>query len=82
LARVILTGALRERAGSAGEIEIDASNVRELIRKLEKHVPGIGQRVEDGLSIAIDGDIIDSPLSEPLARDAEIHFLPSLQGGA
>lgn len=79
---MILTGNLRSLAGDAGEIEIDATNVRELLRALEPRLPGIGQRVEDGLAIAIDGDIIEDPLLEPIGRDSEIHFLPPIQGGA
>ena len=81
MARVILTGRLRELAGSETDLEIDASNVRELLRKLEVCLPGIGQRVEDGLSIAIDGDIIQEPLLEAIGPDSEIHFLPPIQGG-
>lgn len=84
MARVILTGSLRELAGAhgAGAIEIDAANVRELLRALEARVPGIGERVERGLSIAIDGDIVSDPLLEPIGPDSEIHFLPPIQGGS
>lgn len=82
MARVILTGNLRALAGDRGEIEVQAANVRELLRALEAHVPGIGKHVDDGLSIAIDGDIIQDPLLEPIAPDSEIHFLPPIQGGS
>jgi len=82
VARVILTGGLRALAGDRGEIEVEARNVRELLRALEKHVPGIEDRVEQGLAIAIDGDIIQDPLLEPVSPDSEIHFLPPIQGGA
>ena len=82
MARVILTGNLRALAGDAAEIEIDAANVRELLRALEPRVPGIGKQVEEGLSIAIDGDIIQEPLLESIGPDSEIHFLPPIQGGA
>jgi len=82
VARVVLTGSLKALADNVSEIEIDARNVRELLRALERHVPGISKRVDDGLSIAIDGDIIQDPLLEPIAPDSEIHFLPPIQGGA
>ena len=82
MARVILTGNLRALAGDKAELEIDAANVRELLRALEPKVPGIGKQVEDGLSIAIDGDIIQDPLLEAIGPDSEIHFLPAIQGGA
>lgn len=81
MARVILTGSLRELASTSAPIEIDAADVRELLRKLEVQLPGIGQRVEDGLSIAIDGDIVADPWLEPIGADSEIHFLPPIQGG-
>jgi molybdopterin converting factor small subunit len=82
LAKVILSGRLRDAAGVTGPIEIDARNVRELLHKLEAKVPGISRRIDAGLSIAIDGDIVPDPLLEALGPDSEIHFLPSIQGGA
>jgi molybdopterin converting factor small subunit len=84
VARVVLTGGLRELARGVEDeaIEVDAANVRELLRALEERIPGIGKRVEDGLSIAIDGDIVSDPLLEPLAPDSEIHFLPQISGGS
>ena len=82
MARVILTGSLRSLAGDESEIEIDAASVRELLRALEPRLPGIGKQVEDGLAIAIDGEIIQDPLLEPIGPDSEIHFLPPVSGGA
>lgn len=82
MAKVILTGGLRSLAGDREEIEVRAGNVRELLRALERYLPGIGKQVDDGLSIAIDGDIIQDPLLEPIGPDSEIHFLPPIQGGA
>jgi molybdopterin synthase sulfur carrier subunit len=83
MARVVLTRGLHEQAppGTPQEIEIDAHDVRELLRKLELRLPGIQQRVEEGLAMAIDGDIVSDPLLEPVSADSEIHFLPPLQGG-
>ena len=82
MARVILTGNLRSLAGDVSEIEIDAASVRELLQALEPQLPGIGKQVEDGLSIAIDGDIVQDPLLEPIGPDSEIVFLPPVRGGA
>lgn len=78
---MILTGDLRE-AAPGGEIDVEASNVRELLQRLEARIPGIGRQVEEGLSIAIDGDIVSDPLLEPIGPDSEIHFLPPIRGGA
>ena len=81
MARVILTGALRD-AAAGREIEVEASTVRELLQRLEARIPGIARKVEEGLSMAIDGDIVADPLLERLDPDSEIHFLPPIRGGA
>jgi molybdopterin converting factor small subunit len=81
VARVVLTGALRRFAGGASELEIGASDVRALVRALEERFPGIAVHIEDNMSIAIDGDIIQDPLLEPIGPESEVHFLPQLQGG-
>ena len=61
-------------------VDIDASDVRSLIRALDAMFPGIGNRLRDG-AIAIDGEIINDPLLEPIEPDSEIHFLPQVSGG-
>ncbi len=82
MARVFLTGSLRALAGSTGEaIEIPARDLRELLTRLEERIPDIRRRVDEGLSIAIDGDVISDPLLETLEPDSEVHFLPAIQGG-
>lgn len=63
------------------ELEIDAPDVRSLIRALEERFPGIGPHIEENMSIAIDGDIIQEPLLERIGPDSEVHFLPPIAGG-
>ena len=81
MARVVFNGALRRLAGGASELEVDARNVRELMHALEDRFPGISLELQSGMSIAIDGDIIQDPLLEPIEPDSEVHFLPAVQGG-
>jgi molybdopterin converting factor small subunit len=81
VAKVVLSGALRQFAGGARSLEVDAPDVRALIAVLEERFPGIRQHIELEMSIAIDGDIIQEPLLEPIGPDSEIHFLPPIQGG-
>lgn len=79
---MILSGRLRALAGNAAEIEVDAADVRELLQALEQYLPGIRKQVDEGLSIAIDGDIIQDPLLEAIGPESEIHFLPPISGGS
>jgi molybdopterin converting factor small subunit len=81
VARIVLTGGLQQLAGGVSELEVDAPNVRALIAALEERFPGFQQRIDESMSIAIDGDIIQEPLLEPIEPNSEIHFLPQIQGG-
>ncbi len=72
---------MRRLVAGASEIEVDATDVRELMRLLEDRFPGISRKLATGISIAIDGDIIQDPLLEPIGPDSEVHFLPAVQGG-
>ena len=81
MARVVFSGAMRRLVDGASEIDVDASDVRELMRRLEDRFPGISRKLATGMSIAIDGDIIQDPLLEPIGPDSEVHFLPAVQGG-
>jgi len=63
------------------EISIDAHNVRELIRQLDHRFPGVGNKLQHGLAIAIDGEIFSDALLEPLGADSEVYFIPAIEGG-
>lgn len=81
MAKVHLAAALRDLTGGAAEVEVEADTVRSLIRKLDEQFPGMGERLRDGTSVAINGEILADALYEDLPPDAEVHFLPTLSGG-
>ena len=81
MAKVVFSGAMRRLVDGASEIDVDATDVRELIRQLDDRFPGISRELARGMSIAIDGDIIQDPLLERIGPDSEVHFLPAVQGG-
>jgi hypothetical protein len=49
--------------------------------ELEARWPGLRAAIEEDMAVVIDGDIIDTPLLEPLAEDSEVHFMARLGGG-
>ncbi len=80
MATVIFSGELSSLAG-VQQVDIDAADVRALLRELERSYPALHGRLSDRLAIAIDGEIISSPLLERLSRDSEVHFMPAIEGG-
>jgi len=81
LAKVIVPEGLRRFTAGASHVEIEASNVRQLIHELDRRYPGVGAQLRAGMAVAIDGEIFQEPLLEPLQPDSEIHFLPAIGGG-
>ena len=83
MAQVVLSNELcRQFAGGQTHFEVDAVNVRKLIRTLDEMFPGLGAELEsDGIAIAIDGEIFSDPFLETIADNSEVYFLPAIKGG-
>jgi molybdopterin converting factor small subunit len=80
--RVILSGSAgRQFTGGQAEIQVEADTVRRLILELDRRFPGLGKQVEEGMAIAIDGEIFQDAYSAPLRPDSEIFLIPRIAGG-
>jgi molybdopterin converting factor small subunit len=82
MARVILNREIARRyTGGETEIEVAEGNIRALIRTLEAQYPGIGIVLRTDMAVAIDGQIYQDALLEPVGPDAEVAFIPAIEGG-
>jgi molybdopterin converting factor small subunit len=63
------------------ELDVAADTFRRLIRELNERFPGLGTQVEEGMAIAIDGEIFQDAYSAPLKPDSEIYIIPKIGGG-
>ncbi len=82
MARVVLPlEVARTFAGGSTEHEVEAGDVRELVRALDARFPGIGERLRRGLAVAIDGEIFQDWFVQPVGSDSEVYFLPAIEGG-
>ncbi len=80
--RVLLPGqASRLFTGGQAEIEVAATSFRALLRELETRYPGLGRQVEDGMAVAIDGEIHQDAYATPLREGSEIVLIPKIGGG-
>lgn len=81
MAHVALMGNLRQYTGGVTELEIDAGNIRQLFKKLGDEFPELAPHLEEGLAVAIDGQIYQDTLLEPIGPDSDVHILPQIAGG-
>lgn len=81
---VKFSASLRDLTGEDESVEFEAeeaATVRRLIKILDERYPGVGERLSEGTSVAINGEILPDALYEDIPDGAEVHFLATLAGG-
>jgi molybdopterin converting factor small subunit len=81
MARVSLMGPLRTAAGISDPIDVEVGTVKALLAELERRYPALGPLLAEGVAVAIDGEIYQDILLQPIGRDADVQVLPPLAGG-
>jgi molybdopterin converting factor small subunit len=83
LATVVLQGDLARRCtGGLTELQVDAADYRELLAALDARYPALVEAIRTNTAVAIDGEIFQHPLLEPIGPHSEVHFMPLIGGGA
>ena len=81
-ARVVFTGDFSNRyTGGVKEFEIEAKNLRTIIKVLDERYPGLGEHLEKETTVAIDGEIHEITYFQPVRPGCEIFFIPKIEGG-
>ena len=81
VARVVLPSSLARYTGGVTELEVEATDIRGVIRALEARYAGIGRELEEGMAVAVDAQIHQDDLFAPVAPESEVCFLPRIGGG-
>ena len=81
MVRVAIWGSLRAATGGRAEVEVEASNLRELLDRLAEAYPGIRPQIDRGISVSIDGLIYNDSWFTPIGPDSEVVLLPRIVGG-
>jgi hypothetical protein len=56
--------------------------VKHLFQQLAELHPALAPHLDEGVAVAIDGQIYQDALFEPIAPDSEVFLLPQIAGGA
>jgi len=80
--KVVIAGlAARRFTGGQTEIEVEANTVRRMITELERRFPGLGHQIDEGMAVAIDGEIFQDAYQASLNPDSEVVLIPKIGGG-
>jgi sulfur-carrier protein len=78
---VTLTGNLVQVAGGVAQADVEAKNIRQLFKALAERFPSLGPHLEDGVAVALNGQIFQDAWFEPIPDGSDVHLLPALAGG-
>ncbi|MEO0809163.1 MAG: MoaD/ThiS family protein [Pseudomonadota bacterium] len=81
MAHIKLIGNLKQYTGGVSELEIEANSIRQLFARLGDRFPELAPHLQDGLAVAIDGQIYQDTLIEPIGPDSSVQILPQIAGG-
>ena len=87
MAVVFIPTLLRDLTGGRDSLEVEGSNVRQVIEHLDRACPGMKDRLlEDNrlrpnVRIAVDGRIVPLGLLERVSPSSEVHFVVGISGG-
>lgn len=76
-----LSGTLRDAADGLASVQIEASTIRELLRKVVERYPRMQSHLDEGIAVSINGEIFRDRWSQKIPGDAEVFLLPRIPGG-
>ena len=79
--KVELSGILRGAARGASFVELEGETIRELMDHLLLLYPDMAGPMDEGIAVAINGEIFRDGWNQPVPAGAEVFLLPRIQGG-
>lgn len=81
MVEVHLWSGLRALADGKESVQVEAKTVGEVLTGLVRAYPAMQDAIDAGVSVAVDGRVIASGLTEPVSDDSEVYLMQRLRGG-
>ena len=72
---VELFAGLRDAVEGAKSVQVEGTTIRELLQNIAREYPSLHKRIEQGVAVAIDGDIYRDDWDQPIPEGAEVVLL-------
>ena len=88
MATVWIPALMRDLTGGQARVTASGSTVRQVIASLEATYPGFRDRLCQGddvnphFAVVVDGQVSRLRILEEVPESGEVHFVPSIHGGA
>lgn len=81
MAKISLASHLVAYTGGERELTLAVTNVRQMFAALAQRYPDLREHLENEVAVAIDGEIYQDALLQPIAEDSEVILIPKIAGG-
>lgn len=81
MVKVAIWGSLRSMTDGKAEVEVEASNFKQLLDQLALEYPGLKPQIKRGVSLALDGKIYRDAWFTTINEDSEVVLMPYMMGG-
>ena len=88
MAVVWIPSLLQQFAGGQETVDVPGSNLRQVLDNLTARYPALegqllreGGPLQEGIAIAVDGQVVTMGLLEPVGERSEVHIIPAIGGG-
>jgi molybdopterin converting factor small subunit len=81
MVKVSFMSTFRAAVGGAEALEIEATTLRELMRKVVESYPRMQSHLDAGIALAINGEIYRDNRDVEIQEGSEVFVMPRLQGG-
>lgn len=79
--QVKLSSAFSAATGGAESIGLRAETINQLFTELLKHYPQMRQHLDEGIAVAIDGEIYRDNWGIQITPKSEVFLMPRIAGG-
>ena len=81
MVKVYLWSGLRSLADGKETIDVEASNICEVLVGLQASYPELKATIDSGVSVVVDGKIIANDLTTKISEESEVYLMQKLRGG-
>jgi sulfur carrier protein ThiS len=78
---VTLWSGLVPLADNQRKVTVEATTIRDLLRKLQDRYPGLKDPIKSEVAVVVDGTVYRNDWSQEIPKDAEVFLMRRLTGG-
>lgn len=81
MVQVVIWGSLRRFTNDQSPVSVKGNTTKQVLDALALAYPGLAPIIEQGVSVAIDGEVFKDAWFTPISADSEVVLMPLMVGG-